>query len=405
MNNYRAVLRLSVLFLAWSAGPVLAADWSFDPVINLTAEHNNNVQFAGAAGVSDDFLTASVALVFTARTPRSTTTFSYIPTQEWYQDNDHLNNLAHTAALTWAHTTSSRTTWDASVVWSRRERPYFSFLTPEADLIVTPRTETTTQAARLGVRFAVAPRSRLFLAGTYAATSFDTDILETGDGDILLVDDVTETGLEAGFEWDHSPMTVMRVFYHGTLMDEGIRGRRVIHRALYGLTHGPETGWQWDLSVGPAKIDVQELPVGESDETAGTQWVGDLSVHRPILRTGGLILGVSRDFTGNGGVLGSARTWAGYGSVRIPTGRWSALNLLGRYASRSPLEGLSAFSRAVTRTWRAEWLAAFGPHWGVVVFGEQVSQSAVGDSGLRSGYKIYGIGLRWTPNAQGAPRV
>lgn len=405
MNPRRAVLVLWGLAACLAAGTAQAADWSFDPVVSLTAEHNNNVQFAGGGGVSDNLLVGAVTLSWTASTPRSATTFAYIPVYEWYQDNGDLGNLAHNATLVWRQTASRRTTWDASVYFSRRERPQFSFLAPEADLVVIPRTQTTTLAARFGGRFLVAPRSRLFFGTSYATTSFDAETLETPDGEIVTVEDAREFGVDGGYEYDISPLTVGRVFYRGTAIDEGRRGRRLVHRALFGFTHGPSTGWQWTFAAGPATIDVQEAPEGEASADPGVQWVADLSVRRPILRTGAMVLGASRDFASTGGVTGSARVWAVYGAWTIPAGRYSAFSVLGRYASRSPLEGLAADARTTTRTWRAEYAAAFGPKWAAVVFAEQVSQSAADDIGLRSGYKIYGIGLRWTPNALGAPRV
>ncbi|UCF67132.1 MAG: hypothetical protein JSV80_15345, partial [Acidobacteriota bacterium] len=139
----------------------------------------------------------------------------------------------------------------------------------------------------------------------------------------------------------------------------------------------------------------------DSDRRDDTGYVASLTLRGTVGRRTELIGGVSHDIGGTGGTTGASEVTSIYGSVRVPTGRWSALEMLGRYADRDPLDAATSLVTTRSRSWRAAWLAAFGPRWGLVIAGEDVDQDTPEGPGLvlDTDYRIWSVGLRWAPMA------
>ena len=155
------------------AGAAPAAEWHFDPVLTVFTEYNDNINLtdsqvddsSGDADESDQITTGVVRLPLTARTPRTTFGLTYEPRYEKYHDPAHseFDNSEHYVSARWFHQASPRWDWSLTGSWARRDRQRPSFDEPNIDLVIVPRTRSTTVNGSFGLGWAISPRHRFTL--------------------------------------------------------------------------------------------------------------------------------------------------------------------------------------------------------------------------------------------------
>ncbi len=395
MGNRTNAAALVLVLLAGTAAAG-AAGWTIEPVLTVTGEHTDNVRTIGAGGASDTIVSTALLLPLRRETPRTTLELSWQPSRETYNDYGALDNTAHTVRLAWRHEPTRRTTWNLSAGWDRRERARVRYDDVADDLVVLPHTRVDTLSGRLEGRFTLAPRSRLTTAATWRDTSYDEPRVPAAGGLPVRLADSTDTALSVGFERDVGRRTALRVRWQGSRIDEGFRGEWDVHRALVGLVLGHAERLQWTLEAGAAWTDVRDP--GETGADDSPTWgVGTIGIRGPVgRRSGTLVAGAGVDVAGSGGTSGVSRSTFGYVGWRMPVGRWSQVEIVGRYAERDPLD--PAYVRTITRSWRAEWRASFSPRFALVFAGEILNQSASGTV-LAADTTTWSIGMRWDPLA------
>ncbi len=400
------------LVLAFSPAFASAADWAFEPVVNLGIEHSNNVFSLGAPSSADDFDPAdtssylSVAFAWTATTRRSSFSFNYTPFFERYQDFSTLDNTAHRVGLIWAQQQSPRVDWETRFHWARQQRQRVIFDNPAQDQIILPQNEFDTLAASLQGRFVLSERSRVVAVVSAGATSYSEKDLPPedidGDGTFdvpgVSLDDARDISLQLGWESDLSPRKVVGVSVFATRIDEDRRGEYDVYRLLGVYRWGQAEHVVTTLTLGGAQTSVRDPGWGvfSEDLDEPSYLVGTLGIEGTIRRRTRIRGGIFRDVQASGGVTGTALTSGAFISLGMPTGRWSTLNLFARSAKRKPVRESGRSRQTDTVSFRAEWAVALSSRWFVVFAGERFDQSSDLTS-LEGDFNVLSAGVRWTP--------
>ncbi len=271
-----ALAALAMLAALVAAPAARAADWSFDPSFVLGVQYNTNVLLAGDQKLGDTIGVFSVALPFTATTPRSSTSFSFMPT--WYEyaskaytgpgagaepGGANLSDLSYGsygATLAWSFTQSQRTSWQASASGARTDRQTVSFDNVRQDLVVLPPTTTTSWAASGTGTFRLSERASWIVNLGTAGTFYDSnrfvggpDSGGDGTGAVIVVDNTMTTSLGLASEARLSPSSRLQVGYLGQYIDNGGFGSDLVQNLWGGYLHGEATeGWQFTGRAGVA---------------------------------------------------------------------------------------------------------------------------------------------------------
>ncbi|UCF67133.1 MAG: hypothetical protein JSV80_15350, partial [Acidobacteriota bacterium] len=157
--------------------PAAAADWKFDPVLELSSAHTDNARLE--AGGSDAarrkesaiITSAELSLGLTGVSPQGEFAFAYRPVYETYSGTDtldasQLDNTSHLVSLSWVTRRSRRRDWRLSASWSLYERARLTADTVESDVVFVPRTETQTYSARADGTFALSRRSSFIVSAS-----------------------------------------------------------------------------------------------------------------------------------------------------------------------------------------------------------------------------------------------
>jgi hypothetical protein len=414
----RARLLATAVVAALAAAPAGAADWSFDPAVEIGAERSDNLNRAGGGaelpeGEWATAYTGSVTLALSATSPRSSTSFSYRPFFERYDEYSELDNTSHDVSFSWSWTASRRTTWDATLGWSRRERQRLLFDEPDLDQVALPRTRNDALRGAFGTSVRAGRHSDVSFRLSHTANSYDADTV-TVDERALRLDDSSSTNLSADFGYRLSERKSLGVVASAGRNDSGFRGE-VDTYSLQGsyewtgrseVTVGLRLG-ATTTSVQDPGVDAEGDPLPAYDESAAL--TGGIDVNGRVSRYVTLNGGVSRDVTTGTGVSGAVESLSVFAACNWQLRRYSSLRFSGRYAQRDDLDREAEASAAVvstaadTTSYRAEWRAAVSPSWQLVLSAERFDQSTdeVLDTAeaelLTLDYTIYGLSIRWAP--------
>lgn len=405
------VLGLALL----SNGDSSAQIWRFEPTVALSFQDNSNAVLASDGSVSGRSGVLAVELGVTREGQRDRFFASYIPAHEAFQskelpggsDINQFDNTSHQLHLGYSRQWSQTASWDTSVSFGKYERAQISTDTVSSDVVFLPRVASTTAALHVGGRVALSARGRVNWNLDASGTNYGADVIPAvtvGGQDLFLVDS-RDYGIGGGWETDLSESSQLRFDGRVNRIDEGFRGEREVRRALAGWSLGNEERVRLDLTGGIARTVVKQA--GRPSPTAtveladdgGSDVVADLALRGRVWRRGDLTVGVNRDVTDTAGTAGAAVTTAAYVTLLQPIRQFSQVTLSSRYASRSPQNSLTGVDTK-SKAYRAEYRAAFGPHWALVVAGEKVDQSADVEGPLTVDYRILSLGVRWAPLAR-----
>lgn len=408
----RCSLAAALSVAVFAASPCgLAADWDFQPTVTLGAQHWDNILLqteAGSAAGSDTAGVVTLSLPLVGITPRSRTTFSWTPTYSRYREQTGLDTFAYTAGLAWSFQASRRVAWTANAYSSRSDRLTLDYANPANTALGLPRQRVTVASADLGATSQLSNRTSLRVDVFGTMTQYQG--LVVGSGETLrATPDPKEVGLLVGLTRSLGPLSSGGVTYRGSHFDEGFYGTRNVHRLLLSWTYGAAERLQWVVTAGAAHVQVVDegdIP----DQSSSTVFSGGLSAHGRVGLRGQLTAGVARDAQPAAGLVGPSVGESAYLAWGYPVGRFSTLQVVGRYARLTPLEGsgTSETLRPVaadtkSRGLRVEYAQALGPHWFVVVGGEKVRQTSDVAAVLDLDYTVYNLGLRWAPLARVQP--
>jgi hypothetical protein len=424
----RSSLALVLLGCAALAAP--AADWAFDPVLTLQARHTDNPQQVEADTTEgDDLVSADLSLVLAATTPRSSSTFTYQPSYDWYQDNDALNAYAHFFGIAWYFTPTTRTRWDLTAGWTLTERPRVYSGTIDRPELFLPDQQRDTLFARAAVAVALSPRTSLNLALGAQRSDLDSVLLpvveEDADGDGT-PDGVTQADagpnqskqvdLSAGLSRTLSPLSSAGLELRASRIDEGFYGVRDVMRALLSYGRGTAERFRVTLTGGAAKTTIQDEPVvpaGLPEDAIvdtnqePTTFVGSVVATGRVGLRGTVSAGLVRDVSSSSGLTGASIADAVFADYSHTVGRFSTFALRGRYSRFEPLrlEGTTT-SQTKSHGATAEYGWAMSPRWFLVLAAEWIGQSGGDELGAPAlDYGILSAGLRWAPTARPRPRV
>lgn len=397
-----ALLALAVMTTTFGIG----ADWNFEPVVELGAEHNDDVltTTADVEDESDLSYTAAVTLAWRGTSPRSTTSFSYRPSYEGYSDYSELDNTAHVVSLGWEHQASRIWSWAADAIWSRQERARVFFDAPSLDLVALPRTRFDVLRGQVDATVSSGPRTALTLSMSQSRSSYDADEVDLG-GEVLVLDDASTTSVALSYEHALSARRRMGVMLDAARNDAGLRGEIDTYSMVgtYGWTGRNDLSVTLRLGAGTTSVrssgfDTSGNPLPAIDEQ--TYMVGGIDVRGGISRRATLSAGLDRDVTSGSGVSAPSETLSGYLAYDLRVARFSRIALFGRYAQRDTLdrvdEGIEVYPSSDTTSFRAEYRAALSRTWQMVLAGERFDQSSDSET-LDIAYTIYSLSLRWAP--------
>ncbi len=410
----RALFAAAVLaaVAALAAGPSgFAADWDFQPTITLGAQHWDNILLqTGAASTtgSDTAGVVTVSLPLVGVTPRSRTTFSWVPVYSRYREQTGLDTFAHTAGLGWTFQASRRVNWSANAYYSRSDRLTLDYANPATSALGLPRQRVTNASADLGATSQLSTRTSLRVAAFGNTTQYQGLVVGSGES-LRATPDPQEFGLLLTLSRTLGPLSSAGVTYRGSHFNEGFYGTRNVHRLLLNWTYGSVERLQWVVTAGAARVQV----VDEGDipgQVSNSVFSGGIAAHGRVGVRGQLTAGIARDAQPAGGLVGPSVGDNAYLAWGYPVGRFSTLQVVGRYGRLQPLDGsgTSETLRPVaadtkTRGLRVEYAQALGPHWFVVLGGEKVKQTSDVAALLDLDYTIYNLGLRWAPLARLQP--
>jgi hypothetical protein len=394
---------LVALGLLLSAVPLpRAADWRFEPVLDVSAERTDNVQLddprLGEEAESDTIARASLRLGVVAETARSTFDFSYTPAHERFSDFSDFDNTSHSAGLGWNFVASPRATWSLDGGWDLRERTRVSLDegAEQVDLISVGFSEQESWRARLQGLLTASERHRWVVALDGGGTSYEaTEAIEA-----LELADTTTAGAELAWETDLAERTTFGVMGRGTRLDEGFRGEWDIYDALLGLTFGSPERLQMTISAGVAVTSVRDPGEIEVEDEPTTE-TGRIALVREVGARTRLTATLARE-------VGGSRGSAGITQNDTASFRWSyratarsAFAASANWTDREPLEVEAGLEDRGLRTLgvRAEYSYAFTRTLRLVLSAERIDQTTDSPELLEVDRTLYGLGLRWAPLA------
>lgn len=400
----------SAALLLGAAAIAGAAEWRFDPALSLAVERNSNVLLVDGAPEAGTVFSLGLDLAATRSAERTTWQLAYTPEWEQYQDEQfsEFDHVAHAASAMLGWRATMRTTWDLRAGLTRRERGSLAFDAVTSDLVALPRTRFQTLSVGIDGRLEQNPRLRWRWGAALTDTTyseneifFDLNGDGTAEPEPLIVDDSSDLGLHAGAEGDLSQRSHLRGELRFDRIDEGSRGERDVRRALIGWTLGSAERLQFEATAGAAFTKLRDRGDGSTTlADSATDPVASLALRGRIGGRGALAVGLARDVTNTAGTAGASLADSAFVSYGQPIGRFSELSISARWADREPLDETSAAVATETRAARAEYRAAWGPHWAAVIGAEWVDQSAPAGGALAVDYQVFSVGLRWTPLAR-----
>jgi hypothetical protein len=395
------------LLLGVAGVPGWAADWSFEPVVDVGVEHTDNVLARTAeTAESDTALRAALTLALRGVSPRSETLLSYRPSHEAYDEFSELDNTSHDAFFRWETRATRRFDVGFDAGWTSREQARVLFDEPQLDLVALPRTEFEALRARLEGELRAGRHSAWNFSARQVANSYDQPEVSDGGG-ALVLDDTSSTTLGLGYDYLLDDRRRIGATLEATRLDEGFRGEVDTYRLLGVYRWQGRRELSVTLRAGAGQTSVREAGVGPGgdplpDIDEATYVVGGVDVSGPVGRRATLTGGVSRDVTGGSGVSGTVDTLSAFLAWELRLQRYSGLSLFARYAQRDALDrvddGLEPYPGVDTTSYRAEYRAALSRSWRLVVAGERFDQSSDEET-LQVDYTIYSASVRWAPAA------
>jgi hypothetical protein len=405
----RARLGLAVLglLLAPLATHGLAADWSFEPVVDLGAEHTDNVLVSSAAPAeSDTAWRAALTLALRGVTPRSETLLSYRPAREIYDEFSELDHTSHDAFVRWETQASRRLDLTFDAGWTRREQARVLFDAPQLDLVALPRTRFEALRGLFESELRAGRTSAFNFSARHVRNSYEQQEVPSGETSLTL-GDTSSTTLGLGYDYLFSERKRLGTTLEATRIDEGFRGEVDTYRLLGVYRWEGRRELSVTLRVGAGQTSVREPGLGPGGEPLPdideqTFFVGGIDLSGPVGRRSTLTGGISRDVTGGAGVSSTAETLSGFLAWDFRLRRYSGLSVFARYTQRDTLDriegGAEPFPGIDTTSYRAEWRGALSRTWRLVVAGERFDQSS-DEASLEVDYTIYSASLRWAPAA------
>ncbi len=399
------VAGMLVLAAGSTATDVRAAEWRFEPIVDVSASWTDNVQLddpriGDDESESDIALRSSVRLGLTARTPRTAWSLAYTPAYEAYDEFSDFDNASHSFTTGLDFTQSPRATWNFTGAWDSRERARVSL--EESGLanalIDVGVVRTEAWAARIQGLLTASERHRWVVAADTFGTTYDDDADSSATETL---EDASSIGAELAWETDLAERTAIGLRGRVARFDEGARGEYDTQEVLLGFTFGSPERLQVTIAAGVTRTDVRDFGDYEPYDTPTTE-SGRIAIARRLGARLSLTAGAGREVgltQGTGGV--SINDFVN-GRLLWQVGPRAAIGAAATWTKRDPLENdpLTGLDRGLaTLGYGVEWSYAFSPRWRVYVRGDYIDQQADSEALLEVDRTVAATGIRYAPNA------
>ena len=388
-----AVLTAGVLL----AAPPAAAEGSFEPVVELRAYNNGNVNVLGP-NEGDSALRLAVDLPWTVRRPLSTFRVLYRPYFEVYSSEDSSRDFGHALSAIYSRNLSRLSGFSTAVRVRHSEQQGLLLEDPDLPSSLVPRTPVFRAAADIRGRMAVGPRSYLDLGlGTdfiryedIPPTVYPDPAVPDLPGIDFVDSDLAELTLGWGMAFTPRLTAGLVAGYRYVAVEEG-EDTTVATLAFDGRRDF-ERGLRASLRIGALQA--------KTGEFTSTEPALDLSLSRELSRNSSLSAGLRQAVSGGNGFTRAASLdsggWVNWDWWRLPSLHLSAGAGFWR---REAIEGLGAEKRGATRTVQttesASWMPGNRMEYGVFhTYRDQGGyQELLAEPG--KGYHAVGLFLRW----------
>lgn len=326
-----------VLALAGFVAPAAAQETAFHPELFLDQAYNSNMLTQPEGEETSDFITrVGVGLPVHRNWRSGSLSFEYLPSYEWYRDNEDLNHDEHRLRFGVAAAPARRSALDYDLAWSRTQPQGTIEDAETGDLVLVPRSEQDLVSTSL--RFNREFSQKMSWRAAAEASRTTHTLLEDPAADPTTggLEDRSQYAGLLGLDRAVSRKDRFGVEARWDLYDLESSGEEDVAQLFLTWTRAVPESYDLSFRVGSFRreSDPGEIgpPLEESDESGVTyaasvaklfprSRLGVSANHGPS--AGGAIVGTSTNTT-------AALTWAG-----SPNPRWDwALNSV--YTLREP---------------------------------------------------------------------